>query len=405
MTTFVAWRYLRSKKTTNAINLIAWISMIAIGVVTAALVVVLSVFNGFEDLVKQMYGDFYADVQVLPAKGKWMETPSALRQKIGALKGVEQVEGIIEERAILLDQEEKSIVWLKGVSSDYSAFTGTADHMIRGVFSVGDSTRPGLVVGAGVERSLQIIAGQSPFPVTVYLPNPEAGASADAMTAMLSGNVMASGSFAVQQEFDEQYAFTHIGFMRYMLGESPNRFTSFEVYLKPGTGITDITSGIRKILGKDYVVKNRFQQNQSLFAAMQTEKLIIYAIAFLILIIAGFNIISSLTMTILEKQKDIAVLKAMGTTDAQITRIFVKLGVMLSGAGAISGFILGLIICLGQQYFKWVSLGGQSFVISYYPVSIHLSDLLGIGAIVLVTALLAAWFPARRSVHTTYSLR
>jgi len=110
-------------------------------------------------------------------------------------------------------------------------------------------------------------------------------------------------------------------------------------------------------------------------------------------------------MTILEKQKDIAVLKAMGTTDAQITRIFVKLGVMLSGAGAVSGFILGLIICLGQQYFQWVPLGGQSFIISYYPVSIHMSDLLGIGGIVVVTALLAAWFPAHRSSQTTYSLR
>lgn len=405
MTTFVAWRYLRSKKTTNAINLIAWISMIAIGIVTAALVVVLSVFNGFEDLVKQMYGDFYADVQVLPATGKWMETSVPLQQKIQGIKGVQQVEGIIEERAILLDQEEKSIVWLKGVSSAYAASTGTSDHMIRGVFSVGDSIRPGLVLGAGVERSLQIIAGQSPFPVTVYLPNPDAGASADAMTAMLSGNVMAAGSFAVQQEFDEQYAFTHIGFMRYMLGEKPDRFTSLEVYLKPGTGTSDIVSEMRRILGKDYVVKNRFQQNQSLFAAMQTEKLIIYAIAFLILVIAGFNIISSLTMTILEKQKDIAVLKAMGTSDAQITRIFVKLGVMLSGAGAVSGFILGLIICLGQQYFQWVPLGGQSFIISYYPVSIHLSDLLGIGLIVVVTAFLAAWFPARKSSQTSYSLR
>ncbi len=405
MTTFVAWRYLRSKKTTNAINLIAWISMIAIGIVTAALVVVLSVFNGFEDLVKQMYGDFYADVQVLPATGKWMQTSPQIQQKIKGIKGVQQVEGIIEERAILLDQEEKSIVWLKGVSSDYSSVTGTSGHMVRGVFGVGDSIRPGLVLGAGVERSLQIIAGQSPFPVTVYLPNPDASASADAMTAMLSGNVMASGSFAVQQEFDEQYAFTHIGFMRYMLGESPDRFTSLEVYLKPGTGTSDIVSDIRRILGKEFLVKNRFQQNQSLFAAMQTEKLIIYAIAFLILIIAGFNIISSLTMTILEKQKDIAVLKAMGTTDAQITKIFVKLGVMLSGAGAVSGFLLGLIICLGQQYFQWVPLGGQSFIISYYPVAIHLSDLLGIGLIVVVTALLAAWFPARKSAQTTYSLR
>ncbi len=405
MTIFIAWRYLRSKKSTNAINLIAWISMVAIGVVTAALVVVLSVFNGFEDLVKEMYSDFYPDIEVSAAQGKWLSLSQSQLADLQAIKGVTQVEPIIQERAILLDQEEKSIVWLKGVSGDYASVTGTADRMIRGSFNVGDSVQPAIVMGVGVESSLQIIAGQTPFPVTVYLPNPDAAVGSDAMSAMLSGNAIAAGSFAVQQEFDDQYALTHIGFMQYMMDSKQNQFTGVELYLTPTANMAAVVKQVANMLGENYVVKDRFQQNQSLFAAMRTEKLIIYAIAFLILIIAGFNIISSLTMTILEKQKDIAVLKAMGTTDSQITRIFVTLGLLLAGIGAAVGFVLGLIICTGQQQFHWVKLAGQSFIINYYPVAVNFLDLFWIALIVTIIALGAAWLPARRSANTPYSLR
>lgn len=369
MSLFFAWRYLRSKKSTNAINIIAWISMVAIGVVTAALVVVLSVFNGFEDMVKQMYGDFYADLQVTAEKGKWLNLSPGKLEKLKALDGVASVQPVIMERAILLDQEDKSIVWLKGVSGEYGNFSGVPGHMLRGNFFVGDSASPRLVLGYGVEQSLQIIAGQSPMPVTVYLPNPEAGPAADVTTAMVSANAFTAGAFAVQQEFDEQYAFTHYSFLTYMLGLPQNRFTSIELFVKDKQNAGMLRNDILGILGDGYEVKDRYQQNQSLFAAMKTEKLIIYAISFLILVIAGFNIVSSLTMTVIEKQKDIAVLKAMGTSDETVRRIFLQLGILLAAIGAMAGFVLGVLICLGQQQFHWVKLGGQSFIIDYYPVA------------------------------------
>ncbi len=405
MTLFFAWRYLRSKKSTNAINIIAWISIVAIAVVTAALVVVLSVFNGFEDLVKEMYGDFYPSLQITSNKGKWVEGQYEKWNQIRSLPGVALLEPIIEERAILLDAEEKSIVWLKGVSENYAKHSGLPDHMLRGDFFVGDSAQPRLVIGSGVEHSLQISAGQSPYPVTIYLPNPDAGPSSDPMEAMLSSTAYASGSFAVQQEFDDQYAFTHIDFLRYMLGENGQKNTAYEVFVADAGKINSLKKEIATILGSDFVVKDRYQQNQALFAAMQTEKLIIYAVAFLILVIAGFNIISSLTMTVLEKQKDIAVLKALGANNGMIRRIFLLLGVLLACSGAIAGLIIGLLICFGQLYFQWVPLGGQSFIIQYYPVAIRGEDLIVVAGIVITIALIAAWMPSRRAVSDYFSLR
>jgi lipoprotein-releasing system permease protein len=379
--------------------------MVAIGVVTAALVVVLSVFNGFEDMVKQMYGDFYADLQVTAENGKWVNLSVEKLGKLKAVEGVTSVQPVIMERAILLDQEDKSIVWLKGVSAEYASFSGVPRHMLRGNFFVGDSASPRLVLGYGVEQSLQIIAGQSPMPVTVYLPNPEAGPAADVTTAMVSANAFATGTFAVQQEFDEQYAFTHSSFLSYMLGLPPSRFTSIELFVKDKKNAGKLHDEIIGILGEGYIVKDRFQQNQSLFAAMKTEKLIIYAISFLILVIAGFNIVSSLTMTVIEKQKDIAVLKAMGTNDETVRRIFLQLGILLAGIGAMAGFVLGILICLGQQQFHWVKLGGQSFIIDYYPVAVRAADLLVVVAIVVCIALIAAWLPARRATMSYFSLR
>jgi len=405
MSLFFAWRYLRSKKNANAINIIAWISMIAIGVVTAALVVVLSVFNGFEDMVKDMYGDFYPDLQVTADKGKWVNISGEKLNQLKAVDGVAFVQPVIMERAILLDQEDKSIVWLKGVSEHYANFSGVPNHMLRGNFFVGDSASPRLVLGFGVEQSLQIIAGQSPMPVTVYLPNPDAGPAADVTTAMVSANAFSAGTFAVQQEFDEQYAFTHSSFLSYMLGLPQNQFTSIELFAKDKDNTGNLQDEVQKIMGAGFNVKDRFQQNQALFSAMKTEKLIIYAISFLILVIAGFNIVSSLTMTVIEKQKDIAVLKAMGTSDETVRRIFLQLGILLAGIGAMAGFLLGVLICLGQQQFHWVKLGGQSFIIDYYPVAVRLADLLVVVAIVVFIAIIAAWLPAKRATMSYFSLR
>ncbi len=379
--------------------------MAAIGVVTAALVIVLSVFNGFEDLVKSLYGDFYADVKITPASGKWLNASDSLLRRLSSIPGIKQAEPVLEERAILVDQDDKSIVWLKGVTRAYAGVSGVPAHLIRGKFETGTQERPAVVLGAGVENALQVTAGQALFPLTIYLPNRKAISPSDPLEALHSANAVPTGSFVIQQDFDNQYAFTNREFLAYMLDLQPSQASAIEIYGVAGSNITQLKQQLARQLGNAFVVKTRYEQNQNLFAAMQAEKLIIYAVAFLILVIAAFNIISSLTMTVLEKQEDIAVLQAMGTSGKTVSTIFLKLGAILAGIGGLAGCTLGLLICLGQQHFHWIKLGGQSFIIDYYPVSMRLSDFIAAGLIVFIIAFFSGWLPSRRASRTEYSLK
>ena len=405
LTTRFAWRYFKSKKTTNAINLIAWISMVAIALVTAALIIVLSVFNGFEDLVKSLYGDFYADVKITSATGKWMKASGSTAKKIATLDGVKQAEPVLEERAILVDQEDKSIVWLKGISENYVAVSGVPPHLMRGTFETGTREKPEVVLGAGVENALQITAGQSIFPLTIYLPNRNAASLTDPLEALRSANAIATGSFVIQQDFDNQYAFTNKQFLQYMLDLESDEATSIEVFTLTGANIGRLKRELSAMLGKNFIIKDRYEQNQNLYAAMQAERVIIYGVACLILVIAAFNIISSLTMTVLEKQQDIAVLQAMGTTGNKVSTIFLKLGAILAGLGGTVGFLVGVLVCVGQQHFHWIKLGGQSFIIDYYPVAMRLEDFITVAIIIFVIAFFSGWLPSRKAARTAYSLK
>lgn len=379
--------------------------MVAVAVVTAALVVVLSVFNGFEQLVEDLYADFYTDVKITAAQGKWLKTDGALMQQLREYPAVQALTPVIEERAMLLQGGDKSIVWLKGVEPDYAAVSGVTKHVQRGQFALGNDETPAIVMGTGVENALQIIAGQTIEPITVYLPNRMASVNADATEALHSANAFAAGAFSIQQEFDNQYAFTNAAFMRFMLDLQPQEATAIEIALKPGEDVNDVAKSLQKKLGQNFVVTSRYQQNQSLFAAMQIEKVIIMSVAFLILLIAAFNIISSLTMMVIEKEKDIAVLQAMGANGQSIAGIFLQLGGILAGVGGLLGAGLGIFICWGQQTFHWVKLGGQSFIIDYYPVQMRLTDFVVVGIIILIISLIAGYAPSRRALRMHASLR
>lgn len=379
--------------------------MVAVAVVTAALVVVLSVFNGFEHLVEELYADFYADVKITAAQGKWLKTDAVLMQQIQQHAAVKAVAPVIEERAMLLQGGDKSIVWLRGVEPNYAAVSGVPKHVLRGEFLLGSQETPAIVMGTGVENGLQIVAGQTIEPITVYLPNRLASINADATEALHSANAFAAGAFSIQQEFDNQYAFTNAAFMRFMLDLQPQEASAIEVAVKPGKDVNDVANALQKQLGQNFVVTSRYQQNQALFAAMQIEKVIIMSVAFLILLIAAFNIISSLTMMVIEKEKDIAVLQAMGANGQSIAGIFLQLGGILAGVGGLLGAALGIFICWGQQTFHWVKIGGQSFIIDYYPVQMRWSDFVVVGIIILIISLIAGYAPSRRALRMQHSLR
>lgn len=405
MTSLFAWRYFKAKKSTNAINVIAWISVVAIAVVTAALIVVLSVFNGFEGLVKSLYNDFYSNIKVMPTSGKTILFSNAQNKQLQQISGITFIQPVVEEKAILINDEYRSSVSLKGVGTIYENASGLPSHIIRGHFEVGTEEQPAIVLGAGVENALGVTAGTSPFPITIYVPNRKATSYTDPLEALQSRNAATTGSFVVQQEFDNGYAFTNLAFMHSLLQLDSNQFSAIEIFVKDDTQTDKIQAQVQQLFGNSYKVQNRYQLNQNLYAAMQVEKVIIYGVAFLILLIAAFNIVGSLSMLVLEKQKDIAVLQAIGASRGWIQSVFLKEGLLLAILGGAAGIILAIFICMGQSTFHWVKLGGNSFIIDYYPVKMELFDFGLIAAIILIIGFLAAYVPSRKAEKTFVSLK
>ncbi len=399
-----AWRYFKPKNNSNAVNIIARISMIAIAVGAAALIVVLSVFNGFEDLVQSLYSDFYSDVRVAPAKGKFFTLTAQQAEGIKKVPGVKAISLVAEEKAMLANGDYYSIVYLKGVDEQYAGVNKLQTHVVRGKYDVGTADKPLLLIGVGIESAVGADPNGDIAPLTIYIPNREAKnlKSTDAMNA---SEIHISGTFMVQQEFDDKYAFTSLQFLQYMLNLKPDQYSNVEVALQPKANEQKVQQQLQALLGNAFTVQTRYQQNQSLFSVMQAEKWVIYAILSLILLIAAFNMIGALTMLVLEKQKDIAVLKAMGASKKLVQRIFLSEGFLLAGVGSGIGILLAFIICFLQIQFKLIPLEGGTFIIDYYPVKMYATDFLLVAATVFVVALIAAWVPSRKAATQFFSLK
>ena len=398
-----AWRYFKSKKTTNAINIIAWISVVAIGVGTAALIVVLSVFNGFEDLVKTLYSDFYADIRIGPSHGKVIQLSQQQIDELHKINGVARISLVAEEKALLVNGDYQSIVFVKGVDENFEATNKINTHIVNGKYDVGTADAPRLVVGAGIENASHIDVVKSLFPVTLYLPNRKA-TNLNSLDAMNAYNVMPVGTFMVQQDFDNKYVFSNLPFLKYMLDMKADEYSSVEI--KTNTVKADeVKTAIQKMLGNNFLVQTRYEQNQSLYTVMTVEKWVIYVILSLILVVAAFNMIGALTMLVLEKQKDIAVLKAMGATESTIQKIFLSEGFVLAGVGGVCGIFLATLVCVLQLKFKLIKLAGGSFIIDYYPVKLVATDFLLVTVTVTLIALIAAWVPSRKASLQQFSLK
>lgn len=368
------------------------------------MIIVLSVFNGFEDLVRSLYSDFYSDVRITPSHGKFITVTPEQTQKIKGVPGVKAVSLVAEEKAVLVNGDYQSIVYLKGVDENYAMVNKLGSHVVRGKYDVGTSDKPQLLIGVGIESAVGADPNGDLAPLTLYIPNREAKklTSADAMNA---ANIDISGTFMVQQEFDDKYAFTNLTFLQYMLNLKPGEYSSVEIGLQPKANADKVQRQLQSVMGNDFTVQTRYQQNQSLFSVMQAEKWVIYAILSLILLIAAFNMIGALTMLVLEKQKDIAVLKAMGASWRLIQRIFLSEGFLLAGVGSGIGMLLAFLICVAQTQFKLIPLEGGTFIIDYYPVKMYGSDFLLVAATVFIVALIAAWVPSRKAATQFFSLK
>jgi lipoprotein-releasing system permease protein len=400
-----AWRYFKAKKTTNAINIIAWISILAIVIGTASLILVLSVFNGFEGLVKSLYSSFYPDIKVIPSSGKQLTLTAEQLQKLRSVKGVKAVSLVVEEKAMLQNGDYQSLINLKGVDDNYTKVTSVAVHVVYGEFNTGNDERPLLVLGAGIESAIGVQSDRNLFPLTIYMPRKGEVSLSDPMRSLSSDTINTSGSFIIQQDFDNKYAITNLHFVKTMLAMDPDAYGGAEIALTTGTNAEDIQEHLTQLLGKNYIIQTRFEQNASLYSIMQVEKWVIYAILSLILVVAAFNMIGALTMLVLEKAPDISVLHALGADRSFIQKIFLTEGLLLALIGGGAGMILAVTIALLQQQFHLIPLQGSTFMISYFPVEMELRDFLLVGFTVLVIAVLASYLPARKAAQQQFLLR
>ncbi len=403
-----AWRYFKGKKSANAINIISWVTTAVIAFATCCQVLVLSVFNGFEDLVKSLYTSFYSDLKIVPASGKTITLTS---QQLAAIKqqpGVRDISLIAEEKALLKikDGESQSVVYIKGVDSDFDKVSGVPYKLSKGKFNTGSVDTPLLIIGAGIQNALAISINEAFAPeyITVILPKKNVSGS-DPLQSLSEGNATTSAVFAIQQDFDNKYVISNIGFVKQQMGLLENEFTAAEIKSRAGADIEQEQASLQKLLGNKYKIQTKYQQNSNLYNTMRLEKWAIYGVLTLILIIAAFNMVSALTMLVLEKKQDIAILQSMGSPSSQIKKIFLTEGILLAGIGAVCGIGLAVIICLLQVKFKLIKLQGGSFLIDYFPVKVIVTDLLLVAATSIAIAFIASWFPAQKAARQPLELR
>jgi len=401
-----AWRYFKAKKSTNAINIIAWVTVSVIAFATCCQVLVLSVFNGFEDLVKSLYSSFYTDIKVTPATGKTFILSTARLAALKQQQGVENFSLIVEEKALLKNYDAQTVIYLKGVDENYPKVSGVAGRTNRGTYNTGTAEEPLIVVGAGIQNAVEVNVDPSlpSAALTVILPKLNA-AGTDPLESISEGNVNASGVFSIQQEFDEKYAITNIGFVKQQMGIGADEYSALEIKLKGKADVAAEQKKIAALLGNGYVVKTKYEQNATLYNTMQLEKWVIYGVFTLILIIVTCTIVSSLTMLVLEKRKDITVLQSMGAKKSTIQKIFLGEGVMLGAIGSGIGIVMAVIICLLQIKFKLIKIEGGSFLIDYFPVKFIATDFLLVAATAAAIAFFAAWFPAAKASRQEIELR
>jgi lipoprotein-releasing system permease protein len=401
-----AWRYFRAKKTTNAINIIAWVSMTAIVVGAAALILVLSVFNGFEDLVKSLYTSFYPDLKVTPASGKTLTLTASQLAELRSVKGVRALSLVVEEKAFLENGDYRTAAYLKGVDSNFTKVSGVGNKMGKGSFAVGTGDHPLAILGSGVEYTLGVEADRALEPLDVYLfrkGGPDY--TADPLASLNHETMATAGVFRIQQDFDDHYVITNLDFVKRMLALQRDEYSAAELSLNDPAMAIPVKQALLLLLGKDYTVQTRYEQNQNLYSVMGTEKWVIYIVLTLILVVAAFNMVGALTMLVWEKQKDIHVLKALGASNGLIQKIFLTEGILLAMMGGIAGILLAAIICGLQLKFKLIPLQGGSFLIDYYPVKMVATDFLLVFSTILVVALLASWLPARKAAAAPIELK
>lgn len=397
---FIARRYLFSKKSTNAINVISIISMVGVAVATMALVIVLSVFNGFHDLVASFFTNFDPQLEVVPVKGKVAAADDAVFMKVRQLPEVDMVSECVQDQALAFYNGQQAMVNIMGVDDNFARMTRIQKILYGdGDFSLQAANLEYGVPGIRLAQTLGMGARWDGF-LKIYAPQREGQLTDMASPAdgFVTDSLISPGVvFAVNQaKYDRDYLITSIAFARRLFFRQ-GMVSKLMVKLKPGTDLDAAKRKIKDLAEGRFNVLDRFEQHADTFRIMQVEKVLAYLFLSFILVVACFNIIGSLSMLIIEKKKDVQTLRNLGATDRTLTRVFLFEGRMISALGAVVGILLGLLLCWLQQEFGLVPMGDSSgtFVVNAYPVSVHYSDVLIVFITVLAVGWAAAWYPVR----------
>ncbi len=396
---YIARRYLFSKKSTHAINVISAISAVGVGVATMALVVTLSVFNGFHDMVASFFTSFDPQLKITPVEGKTAPADDPILTRIKKLNEIEVATETLEDQALAVYGERQAMVMIKGVEDNFDSLTHIKSILVGdGDFELHAA---GMSYGTlGIRLAETLGTGYCyPTPIKIFAPKREGQLNMANPTDGFVEDELYSPCvlFCVKQaKYDKNYIITDIGFAR-RLFDNQGMLSSLELRLKPGSNFDKVKDEIKAIAGDKYNVRDRFEQQDDTFKIMKIEKLMAYIFLTFILVVACFNIIGSLSMLIIDKKDDVVTLRNLGASDRKIVRIFLFEGRMISAIGAVAGIVVGLLLCWLQQRFGIVGLGRSSgsFVVDAYPVSVHPEDIIIIFVTVLAVGFISVWYPVR----------
>ena len=396
---FVARRYLFSKKKTHAINVISLISVIGVAVATMDLVIVLSVFNGFHDLVASFFTNFDPQLKVVPVEGKTVPADDPILTKISHFPEVDVATGTVEDMALAIYNGKQAMVTIKGVDDNFPQLTHITEILYGdGQFQLHTANLQYGTPGIRLAQTLGLGANWKGY-LKIYAPQREGQLDmTDPQSGFVVDSLISPGVvFSVNQgKYDKSYIVTSLGFAQNLFNQQ-GMLSALELRLKPGSNFESVKARMQQVAGKKYKVLDRFEQQSDTFKIMKVEKLMAYIFLTFILIVACFNIIGSLSMLIIDKKDDVVTLRNLGASDKQIRRIFLFEGRLISFFGAILGILLGLLLCWLQQQYGFVKMGSSdgTFVVNAYPVSVHYSDVLIIFFTVIAAGWLAVWYPVR----------
>ena len=383
-----------SRKSRNAINIISIISVLGVATGTAALIIVLSVFNGFDGLLKNLYSTFDPDIKITCDTSKTF-TPDSLQLKaLSQIQGIETYSFTLEENALIEYDEQQMIATMKGVDENYALVTGVDSMIVDGDFLLNYIEKPVSVVGRAIAGRLNLGLDMA-IPMKIHIPSRTSemkGNFQDVTSLINTKHIYPIGVFAIQQDYDEKYIIVPLNFAREIL-EYDTDISAIEVKLKSDIPIVTVKEEIQNAFGAEFLVADRSEQHAFLFKVMRSEKWAIFMIMVFIVIIASFNIVGSLTMLIIDKKNDIIILQSLGSKAESIRKIFFFQGLFITLIGALLGLFIGGIVCWVQQSFGVISLGGGSYIIDAYPVAMKTLDLFTVFIAVVLIGLAASWFP------------